>query len=158
MKGKQQKTGAAGTARRRLALATAVTAIVASVVVSVGMAGRTQQTLTCNGEALTLTVTSTTNDHSTAWGVGTVSGGTHLIPTSFTGYLYDVTTSSVIPGTEFTQIKGNGHALQNQSGSLVACSETQVGGTAGDLGFSAPGVSSSDEIAFVINVTAIWKA
>jgi hypothetical protein len=105
---------------RRILVATATVALVALVAAEVGTAGREQQALMCGGESLTLTVTTTTNDRSDAWGVGTISGGTHLIPTSFSGALVDPTTDAQL--FSFSQAKGNGNGQNNHA--TITCTGT----------------------------------
>jgi len=55
-------------------------------------------TLTCTGGVgtITVTVTTTKNDHSVAWGTGKVSPSLHGIPVSFTGTFIDLNTSTTI--------------------------------------------------------------
>jgi hypothetical protein len=131
-----------------LAAAFAAAALAAA---GVATAGREQQTLLCDGVPLTLTVTTTTNDNSVAWGVGTISGGTHLIPTSFGFTAVDLTAGGV---TLFsgTQTKGNGHALPGQP--LVTCTSSEQS-TAGALGI--PGVPPADVIELDLTVTAVLR-
>jgi hypothetical protein len=83
---------------RRILSVTVVAAVLALVAAGAGSAARTQRELVCNGETLTLTVTTVENEHGVAWGVGTLSGGTHLIPTSFSGTLTDLTTGQTLFG------------------------------------------------------------
>jgi hypothetical protein len=121
------------------------------VTAGVGTAGRDQQILMCGGEPLTLTVTTTTNDHSVAYGVGTISGGMHLIPTSFSGTLTDLTTSTVL--FTFSQSKGKGHGMHNQTS--ITCTQVEPATTAGALGI--PGVAPTDVVQFSLVVTAVLK-
>jgi hypothetical protein len=53
---------------------TATLALMALVTAGVGTAGRDQQIPMCGGEPLAVTVTTTTNDHSVAWGSGQSPG------------------------------------------------------------------------------------
>ena len=92
-------------------------------------AARTQDTIICGGETLTLTVTSTSNDNGIAWGVGTLSGGTHLIPLSFSFTATDLTTDTVIFAD--TQSKGHGNGMHNQT--MITSPESGQA-TAGEIG------------------------
>jgi hypothetical protein len=133
---------------RRLFLATAAAVVAALTAASVGSAGRAQMTLICNGEPLTVTVTQTTNDNSVAWGVGTISGGSHGIPVSFSGSATDVTTGAQV--FSFSQSKGNG--MHNQP--TITCTQTSTA-TAGELGI--PGVNPSDVIEQNFAATVVLK-
>jgi hypothetical protein len=135
---------------RRFLVATAAVTAVAMLVAGVGSAARTQQTLLCNGEQVTVTVTTTTNENLVAWGVGTISGGAHLIPTSFSGSGVDLSTGATL--FSFSQAKGNGNGQHNQPS--VTCSESEQA-TAGEFGI--PGVAQSDLIEFDTTVTAVTK-
>lgn len=107
-------------------------------------------TLICNGEPLTVVTTQTTNDQSVAWGVGTISGGSHLIPVSFSGTFTDTTTNTLL--FSFSQSKGNGNGMQNQP--TITCTQTTTA-TAGDLG--VPGVDPSDTVVQDFVATVILK-
>lgn len=137
---------------RKLMAAAAAVAAAALVAAGVGSAARTQDTITCGGTTYALTVTSTKNDNSVAWGVGTISGGTHLIPSAFTFTAFDVTTQTELFSD--TQAKGNGNGQHNQT--TMECSgepETITGAEFGDF----PGVSPDDEIQISFTVTAVPK-
>jgi hypothetical protein len=140
---------------RRISVATIAVAGIALVAASVGSAGRIQQTLTCGGGlgTVTVTVTNTTNDHSVAWGVGTVSSSLHGIPVSFSGTATDLTTNTPLPDFSFSQAKGNGNGMHNQP--TVTCTEAPQTDTAGDLG--VPGVDPSDIIEFDFSAQVVLK-
>ena len=91
--------------RRLLALPLVVAA--ALIAAGASNAGREQQVLTCSGYGtLTVTVTTTNNDHSVAWGTGKVSSPRLLgIPVSFSGTATDLTTGIVLDS--FFQAKGH---------------------------------------------------
>src|SRR6476620_5401628 len=95
---------------RRL-LALPLVAVVALLAAGVSNAGREQMTLTCGSYGtLSVTVTTTKNDHSVAWGTGKVSSPRLLgIPVSFTFTEKDTTTNTVL--LTFTQAKGHGHGM-----------------------------------------------
>jgi hypothetical protein len=135
---------------RRIISASAAAAAIALIAAGVGSAGRAQMTLICNGEPLTVTVTQTTNDHSVAWGVGTISGGSHGIPVSFSGSATDVTTGAQV--FSFSQAKGNGNGMHNQP--TITCTQTHTT-TAGDLGI--PGLNPSDVIEQDFTATVVLK-
>ena len=137
--------------RRFLAAAT-LAAVVTVVVVATGTAARTQDTLICGTTSYPVTVTSTTSDNSVAWGVGTVSGGDHFIPTSFSGTGVDLTTGETI--FSFSQAKGNGNGQHNQD--QMTCSTAPETATAGELGI--PGVNPSDVIRFTFSATVVHKS
>lgn len=137
---------------RRVVLVTALVAVAAMVVAGAGSAARTTDTVTCGGETFTLTVTTTKNDNSVAWGVGTISGGTHLIPTSFSFSATDVTANNTVLFSD-TEAKGNGNGQHNQT--QLTCSGADEQTTAGALGI--PGVPADDVIVISFSVTAVLK-
>jgi len=128
-----------------LALATAM------IAAGTSSAARTTDTITCGGDTLTLTVTTTTNENSVAWGVGTLSGGKHIIPTSFSFTATDLTTNTVLFSD--TQAKGNGNGMHNQA--QITCSGAPEQTTAGDLGI--PGVNPNDLVEIDFTVTGVPK-
>jgi hypothetical protein len=137
----------------RRVLALPVVALVALVVAGVGSAAREQQTLTCEGlGTITVTVTTTNNDHSVAWGVGTVSSSLHGIPVSFTGTITDLTTQTQLDS--FFQAKGKGNGMHNQSS--ITCSGPPEISTAGDAG-GIPGVADSDLIEFDFSAQVVLQ-
>jgi hypothetical protein len=138
--------------RRFLALP--LIALVALLAAGVSNAGREQQTLTCGTYGtLAVTVTTTKNDHSVAWGTGKVSNPRLLgIPVSFSGTTTDITTHTVL-GT-FSQSKGNGHGMHRQH--TVTCTSSPQTGTAADFGIT--GVSPTDTIEFDFSAQVVVKA
>jgi hypothetical protein len=136
--------------RRRIFFALVAVAVTAMVAVGTSSAAREPMTFMCGGQELTFTVTIVKNDQGLAWGVGTISGGSHLIPTSFSGTFTDVTTNTVL--FSFSQMKGNGNALKNQM--QITCTQTESG-TAADLG--VPDVAPTDMLEFNFTVTAVLK-
>ena len=125
--------------RRFLALP--LVAVVALLAASAANAGRIQQTLTCGSlGTITVTTTTTKNDHSVAWGTGRVSNELHGIPVSFSGSITDLTTGTTL--FTFFQAKGKGHGMHHQK--TVTCTSPPVTMTAGDAGI--PGVDPSDTI------------
>jgi hypothetical protein len=136
---------------RRYLVAAMVAAVVGLVVAATGTAARTQDTLTCGDAQYAVTVTSTTNDNSVAWGIAKVSGGDHFIPTSFSGTGVDLTTGQTL--FSFSQAKGNGNGMHNQD--QITCTTPTQTSTAGDLGI--PGVDPTDVIQFSFSATAVHK-
>jgi hypothetical protein len=135
---------------RRIFFATVAVAITAMAAAGTSSAARDTETFMCGGQELTFTVTTVKNDQGVAWGVGTISGGSHLIPTSFSGTFTDVTTNTVL--FAFSQMKGNGNALKNQT--QITCTQSESG-TAADLG--VPDVAPTDMLEFNFTVTAVVK-
>src|SRR5262245_51375240 len=96
---------------RRVVLAASVAVLAAMFAATTASAIRLTDTINCGGDTMTLTVTQTSNDNSVARGVGTLSGGSHLIPTSFSFTATDVTTNTVLFAD--TQAKGKGNGQHN---------------------------------------------
>jgi len=136
---------------RRYFLAAATAALLALVTAGTGTAARTQDTLICGNTEIPITVTTTTNDNSVAWGVGTVGKGDHFIPTSFSGTAVDLTTGDTLDS--FSQAKGKGNGQHNQD--QMTCNTPPETATAGDLGI--PGVDPNDVIQFTLTVTVVHK-
>jgi len=138
---------------RRL-LALPLIAVVALLAAGVSNAGREQQTLTCGSYGtLTVTVTTTKNDHSVAWGTGKVSNPRLLgIPVSFSGTTTDLTTSMVLD--TFTQSKGKGHGMHRHH--TVTCTSPPETGTAAEFGIA--GVNPTDTIEFDFSAQVVIKA
>jgi hypothetical protein len=137
----------------RRVLALPVVALVALVAASVGNAGREQQELTCTGLGkITVTVTTTKNDHSVAWGVGIVSTSLKGIPVSFSGTITDLTTNTVLD--TFSQAKGHGNVMHNQP--TITCTGEPETATAGELG-GIPGVDPNDVIEFAFSAQVVLK-
>jgi hypothetical protein len=138
--------------RRLLALPLIVVA--ALIAAATGNAGREQQVLTCGTYGtLTVTVTTTKNDHSVAWGTGKVSSPRLLgIPVSFTFTEKDTTTNTVL--NTFTQAKGHGHGMHRVQ--TVTCTSQPQTGTAAQLGVS--GVDPTDMIEFDFSAQVLVKA
>jgi len=137
---------------RRL-LALPLVAIAALLAAGASNAGRSQQVLTCGSYGtLTVTVTSTNNDHSVAWGTGKVSSPRLLgIPVSFSGITTDMTTGIVL--NTFSQAKGKGHGMHRRA--TVKCTEPPQTGTAAQLGIT--GVNPTDTIEFDFSAQVVIK-
>ena len=137
---------------RRL-LALPLIAVVALLAAGVSNAGREQMTLTCGGYGtLSVTVTTTKNDHSVAWGTGKVSNPRLLgIPVSFSGAFIDLSTNTGL--FSFTQAKGKGHGMHRQS--TVTCTAPPETGTAADFGI--PGVNPTTPVEFLFSAQVVIK-
>ena len=137
---------------RRL-LALPLVAVVALLAAGVSNAGREQMTLTCgNYGTLSVTVTTTKNDHSVAWGTGKVSNPRLLgIPVSFSGTTTDLTTNTVL--NSFFQAKGHGHGMHRHQ--TVTCTSPPQTGTAADFGIK--GVNPTDSIEFDFSAQVVIK-
>jgi len=136
---------------RRL-LALPIVAVIVLLAAGVSNAGREQMTLTCTGFGpLTVTVTTTTNDHSVAWGTGKVSSSMHGIPVSFSGAFINLTTGAGL--FSFTQAKGNGHGMHNQSS--VTCTSPPETGTAASFGIT--GVDPNTPVEFDFSAQVVIK-
>jgi hypothetical protein len=98
-----------------------------------------------------VTVTTTTNDHSVAWGVGTVSSSLHGIPVSFSGTVTDLTTHTVLDS--FFQAKGHGNGMHNQP--TITCTSPPETATAGEMGI--PGIDPNDVIEFDFSAQVVIK-
>jgi hypothetical protein len=137
---------------RRL-LALPIVAVLALAVAGVSNAGREKQTLFCSGGlgTVTVTVTTTKNDHSVAWGTGKVSKRLHGIPVSFTFTETDLTTNTVL--NTFTQAKGHGHGMHRAQ--TITCSSPPQTGTAAELGIT--NVSPTDMIELDFSAQVVLK-
>jgi hypothetical protein len=137
---------------RRL-LALPLVAVVALLAAGASNAGRSQQVLTCGTfGTLTVTVTTTKNDHSVAWGTGKVSSPRLLgIPVSFSGTTTDLTTGVVLGS--FFQAKGHGHGMHRRP--TVTCTSPPETGTAADFGIT--GVNPTDTIEFDFSAQVVIK-
>jgi hypothetical protein len=137
---------------RRL-LALPLVAVVALLAAGVSNAGREQMTLTCGSYGtLNVTVTTTKNDHSVAWGTGKVSSPRLLgIPVSFSGTVTDLTTDTLLDS--FFQAKGHGHGMHRHH--TVACTSPPETVTAGEAGI--PGVNPNDIIEFDFTAEVVIK-
>lgn len=137
----------------RQLLALPLVAAVALIAAGISSAGREQQVLTCGPYGtLTVTVTTTKNDHSVAWGTGKVSSPRLLgIPVSFSGTTTDLTTGKVLD--TFFQAKGHGHGMHRRA--TVTCTTPPETGTAADLGIV--GVNPTDEIEFDFSAQVVIK-
>lgn len=138
--------------RRRL-LALPLVIVVALLAAGASNAGRQQQVLTCGSYGtLTVTTTTTKNDHTVAWGTGTVSSPRLLgIPVSFSGTITDMTTGVVL--NTFSQAKGRGHGMHRQH--TVTCTSPPQTGSAAAFGIK--GVDPTDTIEFDFSAQVVIK-
>jgi hypothetical protein len=136
----------------RYFLALAAVMAVSLAAAGASSAGREQMALTCPGVGtLNVTVTTTTNDHSVAWGVGTDSSGLVAIPVSFSGTATDLTTNTVLDS--FIQAKGHGNGMH--SFQTVNCTTPPETATAGELGI--PGLNPTDVIQFTFSAQVVLE-
>lgn len=127
------------------------------------MATRGSDYITCDdGSSYAITVTQTSNDNSVAWGVGTVSGGDHFIPTSFSGTFVDTTLGITLDS--FSQAKGNGNGQHNQT-RLTCQTPTDTGTVADFLGgeplpqkWADLGVQLTDTVTATFTVTGVHQS
>ena len=146
----------------RVAAAASAVVLAALAVTGAGMASRGSDFVTCNdGSSYAITVTQQPSDNSVGWGVGTISGGNHLIPTSFSGTFYDDTLGVTL--ASFNQAKGNGNGQHNQP--QLTCSTPSETGTVADFlgGGALPpdwadlGVRLTDQITASFTVTGVHQ-
>ena len=137
--------------RRFLALP--LVAALALVIAGVSNAGRGQMELTCGTYGtLSVTVTTTKNDHSVAWGTGKVSNPRLLgIPVSFSGTFIDLNTGTEL--SSFTQAKGKGHGMHRRS--TTTCTAPPETGTAADFGIT--GVAPNTPVEFDFSAQVVIK-
>jgi hypothetical protein len=120
------------------------------------LAAQQPQPLQCDGHQITVRVNQNNSKENGGWGAAVVidGGSGVLVPTSFSGSLYDETTRQVI--FSFEQMKGNGNGNHNQQ--TISCSDTTVA-TLGDFlepgDQVPPGTSVDDVVDFSIAVTAV---
>ena len=146
----------------RVAAASSAVVTAALVVTGAGMATRGSDFVTCNdGSSYPITVTQQPSDNSVGWGVGTISGGDHLIPTSFSGTFHDDTLDVTLDS--FAQAKGNGNGQHNQT--QLTCSTPSETGTVGDFLGDEPlrpdwadlGVQLTDQLTASFTVTGVHQ-
>lgn len=115
--------------------------------------------ITCNGQQLLVRTNDNNSSNHGGWGAAIVvdGGSGHLIPTSFSGTLFDQTTGTTL--FTFAQSKGNGNGNNNQQ--ALSCTSVQqdtLGNFAGPGEQLPPGTSPTDMVTFTINVTAVPKS
>lgn len=119
-------------------------------------AAQTTQQITCGGETLTVRANTNNSSDNGGWSAAHVSGGGHLIPTSFSFSAFDNTLNTEL--FTFTQQKGGGNANQNQPS--ISCSQSMTG-MLGDLlepgEEPPPGASLTDIVTTTFVVTAVPK-
>jgi hypothetical protein len=140
----------------------ALVAAVALIATSAAMATKGQDFVTCdNGKSYPITVTQQPTENSVGWGVGRIGNGDHLIPTSFSGTIYDNSIDQTLD--TFSQAKGNGNGQHNQA--QLNCQQPPQTGTLSDFLGGEPlppewallGAQLSDEITVTFTVTAVQK-
>lgn len=122
------------------------------------LAAQQPQPLQCDGHQITVRVNQNNGGENGGWSAGVlIDGGSGvLVPTSFSGSLYDETTGQEV--FSFEQLKGNGNGNHNQQ--TISCSDTTVA-TLGDFlepgDELPPGTSVDDVVDFTIGVTAVAR-
>ncbi len=144
---------------RRITAGMGLAAAVALTLPGVGSASAAQgyQSFDCNdGSSILVRVPESHSSQNGGWSVGQVvdGGSGHLIPTSFTFTLYDVTTDTTI--FSGSQTKGGGNANHMQA--TVTCGITQSTTAGAFFGTNLPpGISAGDTVTFTFTVTAVPK-
>lgn len=146
----------------RVAATASAVVMAALIVTGAGMATRGSDFVTCDdGSSYAITVTQQPNDNSVGWGVGTISGGDHLIPTSFSGTFHDDTIDVTLDS--FTQAKGNGNGQHNQT-QLICHTPPETGTVADFLGgeplppeWADLGVQLTDQVTTSFTVTGVHQ-
>ena len=140
--------------------AASAAAIIAASTGLAGLAGpahaaQSTQTVSCDGQELTVRVNVNKSPNGSWSAAQIVSGGTgHLVPTEFTGSLHDETIGQTL--FTFDQVKGGGNANHNQP--AVTCTHSESGKLGESLGpgeTPPPGTSAGDDVTFTLTVTAI---
>jgi hypothetical protein len=147
----------------RVVVASSVVAVAALIAASGSMASKGQDFVTCdNGSSYPITVTEQPTDNSVGWGVGRISSGDHLIPSSFSGVIYDETLQVALDS--FSMAKGKGNGQHNQS-QLTCQTPTEtftldefLGGEPLPPEWEQLGAQLTDELSFTLTVRAILKA
>jgi hypothetical protein len=143
----------------RYAAASAAAVIIASTGLA-GLAGpahaaQSTQTLSCGGQEMTVRVNVNKSPNGGWSAAQIVAGGTgHLVPTEFTGSLYDESLGQTL--FTFDQVKAGGNANHNQP--TVTCTHSESGKLGASLGSGEtlpPGISAEDDVTFTLTVTAI---
>jgi len=146
----------------RVALVSSIGVLAALMATGAAMATKGQDFVTCdNGHSYPLTVTQQPNENSVGWGVGRIGGGDHLIPTSFSGAIVDVTIGKTLDS--FSQAKGMGSGQHNQA-QLTCQTPTEtftleefLGGEPMPPEWEQMGAQLTDEVSFTLTVKAVLK-
>ena len=140
------------------AASVAVAAAPALLSATPAAAAQSTQTLTCDGQQLTIRANDDNSSDNGGWSTAQIvsGGGGHLTPTSFSGVVTDTTINQVI--FQFSSTKGQGHANHNQES--VTCTQVETGSLAdflepGDT--PPPGTSLTDQVSFTLTATAVRK-
>jgi hypothetical protein len=114
--------------------------------------------ITCGGQQLIVRTNNNNSSDHGGWGAAIVveGGSGHLIPTSFSGTLFDQTTQTTV--FSFSQSKGNRDANRNQpTVSCTAVEQATLGDFAGPGQQLPPGTSATDPVTFTLDVTVVPK-
>jgi len=147
------------TTKLLLAAASVTTFALGGSVAGPALAAQQPQPLQCGGHQITVRVNENNSKDHGGWGAAVlIDGGSGvLVPTSFTGSLYDETVGQEI--FSFEQLKGGGNANHNQQ--TISCSDTTVGtlGSFLEPGDEVPpGMSADDVVEMSISVTAVARS
>lgn len=139
--------------RHTLPCSSLTAAALALPVAPASAAAPSTQDIVCAGQTLTIRTNNSNSGDNGGFSAAQIvsEGGGHLIPLSFTFSAYDVTTSTALFSD--TQVKGNGHANQNQA--TTTCTKTFTG-TLADL--LQPGDTAPAGVALTDVVTATFTA
>jgi len=141
---------------KQLGAAVGAVALAAGTFAAPAWGAQQLQPLDCGFGPLTIRANNNNSSEHGGWSAAQiVDGGTgHLIPTVFSGSLYDSTLGREI--FSFSQTKGGGHANHQQQ--TVSCTQEQSGTLAdflepGDT--PPPGSAPTDQVTFTITATAV---
>lgn len=121
-------------------------------------AAQSTQTIYCGGTSYTIRTNNNNSSDMGGWGVGQVVGspGTHGIPTSFSGIAVITDTDQVLG--QFSSVKGQGNANQNQA--QTTCQQS-FSGSAADVfgpGQTPPGLDPNTPVTMTITITVVLKS
>lgn len=144
---------------KNIAILASAVALAAGGFAAPAWAAQSEQPLSCDGMQLTIRANNNNSSDNGGWSAAQiVAGGTgHLIPTEFSGSVFDVTVNREI--FSFDQVKGGGHANSRQD--TVTCTQ-EMSGTLADFlepgDTPPPGTAPTDEVTFTITAVAVLKS
>lgn len=143
--------------RCALAATGAVTSVGAGVLVAAphAFAAMSTQQITCGSDVFTIRTNNNNSSQNGGWSVGQVVGqpGLHGIPVSFSGEAIDTTTDTTL--FQFSQVKGDGNANQNQQ--VTTCTQTLTGTVSQLFGPPPPGINGDDNGVFNLAIEVVIK-
>jgi hypothetical protein len=143
---------------KRLGMAVIGAATLTGMLTAPAWASQETSDISCGATQLTIRTNTNNSGDNGGWSVAQIVGahGQHLIPTAFSGSLYDSTIGEVI--FTFSAAKGGGHANNQQS--TTECSQ-EFSGTLADFlepgDTPPPGTSATDEVTFTFTATVVRK-